>query len=220
MKVLYNTTGRVCFPRMFLLYFLSPLLLVILFKLNAQATITQTIDITVTYYATPSWITSSDLGFSIFESTSSWPSDTSTKKTILANGGTALVSGVSEFEVSIDFTDLSKLYMSMSGSIWRSSPYSQSIFVAEPPDGHVLDELAWRYGPPWISLKDLRPGLKLSGDLQIINGFDSQAETSHPWIVGVWELTTPAQVPEPNTILLFGTGLTVLVATGRRMTKL
>jgi len=56
-----------------------------------------------------------------------------------------------------------------------------------------------------MSLVPLDLGTELSGDLYIINGVDSQAETSHPWVVGTWEVAMAA--PEPVSMLLFGVGV-------------
>lgn len=204
----------------FLLYSLSSLLLVTLVTSNAQAIPSQMLNIKVTYYATPSWVVHNGFGFSLFTSPSNmWATPEMWQNMEeLASGEAAFTPGRAVYEVSASVADLSNLYMQMAGGFLGcppgdcENPYYQSIFVAEPPTGWVSDQEAWMYGPPWISLANVGSGLALSGDLEIINGYD--AGTYRPWVVGTWEVTP---VPEPSSLLLIGAGLSGLgLATYRR----
>lgn len=203
-----------------LLFSLSSFTVAFFLATNAQAIPLKAIDVTVTYYETPSWVETSGLSISLFESPgNTWATSQMWQdSTFLASAGGALTPGVNMYEVSVAVTNLSNLYISMYGGFngtQEGAPFP-SIFVAEPPTGWVSDELAWVYGPPWISLASLGSGLTLSGDLQIINGYDSQAGTAHPWVVGTWEITTP--MPEPATCLLVGFGLIGLIGFRKRNT--
>lgn len=195
-------------------YLLSIFLLTTFLKVNSLATPIHVLDITINYYSTPPWVIgNSGIGFSIFEAPgNTWP-NTASRGPNTASGGSGsngIEPGITQFEVSLSATTLEDVYITMWGGFTGvpSDMYGanwQSIFVAEPPDGYVSDMLAWDYGPPWISLAPLDLGVELSGDLYIINGYDSQAGTSHPWVVGTWGVSMAA--PEPASMLLFGTGL-------------
>ncbi len=151
------------------------------------------INVTVNYYATPSWVQEPSMGFNLFEATSNaWgtPNQTSAIVGSLGGGGGSLSAGLNWYETSFFTASLSSVFVTFSGNFNGTSTGEPvtSIFVAEPPTGTVPDEKAYDYGPPWIALNVLASGNKPSGDLRIINGCDSQAGTSHPWIVGKWSI--------------------------------
>lgn len=151
------------------------------------------INVTVTYYTTPYWAQESTMGFNLFEATSNAWGTLDQMAAIVGSvggGGGSLSAGLSWYETSFYTASLSNIFVTFSGNFNGASTGepATSIFVAEPPTGCVPDEKAYEYGPPWIALNALSSGNKLSGDLRIINGYDSQAGTSHPWIAGNWSL--------------------------------
>jgi hypothetical protein len=146
------------------------------------------------------------ISFTFFESaTNGWPG-AFPPQPFLAQGHTALPPGVTQTTVSLDAESLNHVYFSAYGS-YLSGPELQfvSLFVAAPPSGPVPGSLALGYGPPWISLSNLGAGL--SGELQVFYG-----QSYGP--MGTWELTpeTPLPVPEPGSLLLFGSGIATLAA--------
>jgi hypothetical protein len=176
------------------------------------------LDVAVTYYTPAVGPQDASFSFSMFESaTNGWPG--ALPPPSLATGVGTLLPGVTHFSASLNVDDLSQIYFTAFGS-YLSGPFLiyPSIFVAEPPTGHVSDAAAFAFGPPWISLANLGTGL--SGDLFTINGFSNQADGSFK--VGTWEITAAPEpttaVPEPTTLLLFGTGLAAAIRT-RRMKR-
>lgn len=210
MITLCKTKKRCCRHQRFQSFVLSAILASTFLAITAHATPTQRINLSLTYYSTPSWVQDSSIGFNLFESSgNSWgsPSQWQDMGPSLAGGGGALLAGVTNYSASLSVNSFSHLFLTMNGSFVGTSagePYI-SIFVAEPPNGRVSDADAWIYGPPWVSLNNLAPGHGLTGDLVIINGYDSQADTSHPWVVGSWNAAIAA--PEPASLLLVGTAL-------------
>jgi len=202
-------------------------LLIVLFTLafSAVASLAHAtpvpLDVAITYY-TPA-VGPLDAGFQfwMFESaTNGWPNADTPAST--ASGGSTLSPGINQYSVSPNVTDLSRLYFTAAGS-YRSGPglSVSSVFVAEPPAGHVSDASAFGFGPPWISLANVGSA-SLSGDLWVINGYSNQANGSFK--VGTWEVSQPqtvdvstvAQTPEPATMLLLGTGLAAALRARRR----
>jgi len=166
------------------------------------------LDVAITYFTPAVGPQDAGFSFSMFESAiNGWPG-ASPPPSLVAGGGTVLP-GATHFSASLNVNDLSQIYFTAFGS-YLSGPFP-SIFIAEPPTGHVSDATAFAFGPPWISLANLGAGL--SGDLETINGFSNQANGS--FLVGTWQITAApgptTTVPEPTTLLLFGTGLVAAV---------
>jgi hypothetical protein len=114
---------------------------------------------------------------------------------------------VTQFNVSLDAASLANIYFTAHGDYPVSEFPFLGIYVAEPPTGPVSDFLAFTFGPPWISLADLGDGF--SGDFRSIFGFP------RPGGIGTWTITPAADaapVPEPATLLLFGSGLAAIAA--------
>lgn len=129
------------------------------------------------------------------------------KEKILANGSGTITAGVTHFLLSLDVTDLSSLYFAGWGSVDRFP--NRSLFAASPPGGFDPG-FAFAFGPPWVSLANVR-SQGLSERLVTFNG---PPRPDGSFTEGTYELT---EVPEPASILLLGTGLTMLVR--RRLTK-
>ena len=126
---------------------------------NVEAIPSKDIDIEITYYQTPSWVSNSGISFSIFESdTNNWATPNQwSGVTRLASGSGNLLPGITNYTVSVPIANLSNLYIQMWGGFSGAPPpdyWYRSIFVAEPPTGYVSDGTAWAYGPPWISLRN------------------------------------------------------------------
>jgi hypothetical protein len=168
-----------------------PLALMPLASSNAEAA--PILQITITEHATIGF------GFSLFTSpTDNWPGGASGAS--IGNGG-GTGSFVADFQ--LPSSDLSDVYLSGVGIFTLSPSLGSDIFVAEPAEGHVLDELAFEFGPPWASLAGLSPTSSLSGDLWIVNG----PPYNGGWTVGTWQASEIPEVPEPGTLMLVGTGI-------------
>jgi len=175
------------------------------------------LNVAITYYTPAVGPPDASLAFWLFESaTNGWPG-APLPQPPLASGGGALLPGVTQYPVALNIADPSHTYFIADGS-YLSGPFLifRSIFVAEPPTGHVSDESAFVFGPPWISLANLGSG-GLSGDLWTINGFSNQGDGSFK--VGSWQVTSApevAPVPEPTTVFLLGTGVAAAIRRPRR----
>src|SRR5262245_39032358 len=130
------------------------------------------------------------------------------KEKILANGSGTITAGVTHFFLSLDVTDLSSLYFVGYGG-FDVPPAARSLFAASPPGGFDPG-FAFAFGPPWVSLANVT-SRGLSDSLVI---FDGPPRPDGSFTVGSYEVNT---VPEPTSLLLLGTGVTILV--GRRRMK-
>jgi hypothetical protein len=183
---------------------LSAAALLLLLTSRAEAA---TIDLvfTVDLYAPIVGPLERSLSFTFFKSNSNgWPGSFPPQPFLASGGMTTLLPGVTSFAVSVDAVSLDDIYFNAYGSYLSGPGLGEfSLYVAEPPTGSVPDSLAFTYGPPWISLQNLGSGF--SGNFQLINGSATGA-------IGTWALTPAAPVPEPTSLLLFGTGIAAVGA--------
>lgn len=186
--------------------------LLLLLTSRAQAA---TIDLvlTINHYAPTVGSPEITLDFSFFESaTNGWTTSFPPQPYLASVTRGALLPGVTQYLVSLDALSLDNIYFIGYGLYDSAGRFHDpSIYVAEPPTGSVPDILAYQHGPPWIPLANLGGGF--SGDLQTIYG-SYRGPIGTP--VGTWELTP---VPEPASLLLFGSGLAAIAVRRYRKFK-
>lgn len=142
----------------------------------------------VIYFAPKTSIGGTTFSFALYQSNSNlWTTGQQSTAQPIATGGGALHVGANTFTVNAPGANLAKLYLAAHGSIQNTVP-PESIFVAEPPQGHVSDADAFSKGPPWIALAGLAPGVGIAADLFVINGTDTQAGSAHPYVIGAWSI--------------------------------
>ncbi len=163
--------------------------------------------LTIDYYSVPSWVEYTGISFTLFESdANNWPTALTPPSIVSGNG--LIEPGTTEFNFTASAASPSDVYLKLWGEIQHWMPPNfTNIYIGEPPGSYVPCGLAWSFGPPWIPLGDLDDAVNLSGDLYIINGVDTQADTDHPWKVGTWQLETLRPVPEPSLLAPFLIGL-------------
>jgi hypothetical protein len=187
---------------------LSAAALLLLLASSAQAStinLLLTTDINDTTLGPPELL----INFKFFESPENgWPYTAHLLPKIeLAHGTAIVLPGVTQFDITLDTNSLDDIYFTAWGFYKTFDWPEWNRYVAEPPTGSVSDGLVYGYGPVWIPLADLGAGF--SGNFQYFWG-----NPRGP--IGSWSIdAAPAPVtpvPEPASLLLFGSGLAAVAS--------